>query len=113
MGSRKGAERRKYSRIETDQLISFTAVGAASSLAQSRDVSLGGIRFEAVGCNLKIGDLLRVSFNVADETIEAVGRVVWTRSLDPITEEVGLEFALIDPWAARLLSREEEEKAPR
>ncbi len=113
MGSPKGAERRKYSRIDTDQLISFTAVGAASGLAQSRDVSLGGIRFDAVGCNLMIGDLLRVSFNVADETIEAVGRVVWTRSLDPITAEVGLEFTLIDPWAARLLSREEEEEAPR
>ncbi len=113
MATSDGSERRKFTRIDTDQLISFTAVGAASRLVQSRDVSLGGIRFEAVGCNLKIGDLLRVSFNVADETIEAVGRVVWTRSLDPITEEVGLEFALIDPWAARLLSREEEEEAPR
>jgi len=113
MGSFKGRERRKYSRIDSDQLISFTAVGAASGLAQSRDVSLGGIRFEAVGCNLMIGDLLRVSFNVAEETIEAVGRVVWTKPLDPITTEVALEFALIDPWAARLLSREEEEEAPR
>ncbi len=108
MGSAKDAERRKYSRIDTDQLISFAAVGAASGLAQSRDVSLGGIRFEAVGCSLMVGDLLRVSFNVAEETIEAVGRVIWTRSLDPITAEVGLEFELIDPWAARLLSREGE-----
>ncbi len=113
MGSRKGAERRKYSRIETDQLISFTAVGAASSLAQSRDVSLGGIRFEAEGCEMMTGDLIRVSFDVAEETIEAVGRVVWTRSLDPITTEVGLEFAQIDPWAARLLAREEAGEAPR
>ena len=113
MGSPKGQQRRKFSRIETDQLISFTAVGAESGLAQSRDVSLGGMRFEAVGCHLMIGDLLRVRFNVADETIEAVGRVVWTQSLDPITTEVGLEFALIDPWAARLLSREEEEETPR
>ena len=112
MGSPKGRQRRKHSRIETDQLISFTAIGAPSRLAQSRDVSLGGIRFETVGCNLMIGDLLRVSFNVADETIEAVGRVVWTRSPDPITAEVGLEFTLIDPWAARLLSREEEDEAP-
>ncbi len=113
MASPEDQQRRKYSRVDTDQLISFTAVGAASGLAQSRDVSVGGIRFEAVGCNLMIGDLLRVSFNVADETIEAVGRVVWTRSLDPITAEVGLEFARIDPWAARLLSREVEEEAPR
>ncbi len=113
MASPKGQQGRKYSRIATDQLISFTAVGGVSGLAQSRDISLGGIRFEAVGCNLMIGDLLRVSFNVADETIEAVGRVVWTQSLDPITTEVGLEFALIDPWAARLLSREGEEEAPR
>ena len=113
MGSPKGQERRKYSRIKTDQIISFSAVGAASSLAQSRDVSLGGIRFEAVGCNLMIGDLLRVSFNVADETIEAVGRVVWTRSLDPITTEMALEFVLIDPWAAGLLSRKEKEEASR
>jgi hypothetical protein len=47
--------------------------------------------------------MLQVSFNVGDQTIEAVGRVVWTKSLDDITTEVGLEFVRIDPWAVRLL----------
>ena len=113
MVATRSREERKYSRIDTDQLISFAAVGAVSGLALGRDISLGGIRFEAVGCKLMIGDLVRVSFNVAEETIEAVGRVVWTRSLDPITTEVGLEFAQIDPWAARLLEREAAGEAPR
>ena len=110
MGNSEDRERRAHTRIETDQLISFTTVVGSSSLAQSRDASLGGIRFEAVGCNLMIGDLIRVSFNIDGETIEAVGRVVRLRPMDPITTDVSLAFELIDPWAARLLSREHHEE---
>ena len=113
MVATRSREERKYSRIDTDQVISFTAVGAVSGQAQARDISLGGIRFEAEGCEMMTGDLIRVSFDVAEETIEAVGRVVWTRSLDSGTTEVGLEFAQIDPWAARLLEREAAGGVPR
>jgi hypothetical protein len=103
MGSAKSRERRKYPRIPTDELVSFAPFAGSPSLGQGGDVSLGGIRFTAVGCELRYDDMLQVSFNVGDQTIEAVGRVVWTKSLDDITTEVGLEFVRIDPWAVRLL----------
>ena len=63
---------------------------------------MGGICFTAVGCALRNGDLMRVSFNVADQTVDAVGRVVWLKSFDDISTEIGLEFVQIDLWAVRL-----------
>jgi hypothetical protein len=100
------SDRRKYPRIPSDQLVSFTPFGGAPSLGDAGDVSLGGIRIKIVGCKFREGDLLVVNFNVGEQTIEAVGRVVWLKQMDDITVEIGLEFVRIDPWAARLLEEE-------
>ncbi len=96
-------ERRKYSRIPTDQVLSFAPVEAENRLAVSHNVSVGGIRFEAVGCEMSLGDTLRVTFNLGDQTVVALGRVVWAIDMDPITMDIGLEFLEIDPVALRLL----------
>jgi hypothetical protein len=95
--------RRKYHRIATDQVISFAEAGRGDQLALSRDVSIGGIRFETVGCDIELGEVLRVTFNLGDHTIVAVGRVVWATDTDPITTDVGIEFVEIDPRAQELL----------
>jgi len=91
------SERRKYARIATDQVISFAYLDRCDQLGGMRNVSVGGIHFEAVGCDIEDGQVLRVTFNVEDRTIEAVGRVVWATETDPISTEVGLEFIEIDP----------------
>jgi len=96
-------ERRKYQRIGTDQVISFAPVETRDLLAVSRNLSSGGIRFEAVGCEINLGDTLRVTFNVGEHTVVAVGRVAWATEMDPITTDVGLEFIEIDPAAMGLL----------
>jgi c-di-GMP-binding flagellar brake protein YcgR len=96
-------ERRKYRRIATDQVISFAPVSDRDLLAIGRDLSSGGIRFEAVGCEIDLGDVIRVTFNVADHTVVAVGRVVWSTEIDPISSEVGIEFIEIEPTAQQLL----------
>ena len=101
-----GSDRRKYSRIGTDQVISFAPVDEKDFLAVSRDVSVGGLRFEAIGCEIEMGDVIRVTFNLAERTVVAIGRVVWATELDPITLEVGLEFIEIDPTALELLEAE-------
>jgi c-di-GMP-binding flagellar brake protein YcgR len=101
-----GSDRRKYSRIGTDQVISFAPVDEKDFLAVSRNVSAGGLRFEAIGCEIEMGDVIRVTFNLAERTIVAIGRVVWATELDPITLEVGLEFIEIDPTALELLEAE-------
>jgi hypothetical protein len=102
MGESK-ADRRKYRRLATDQVISFAPVDARDLLGVSRNLSLGGIRFEAVGCEIDLGDVLRVTFNVGDATVVAIGRVAWSTEVDPITTDVGLEFVEIDDEAARLI----------
>lgn len=98
-----GNERRKYARIATDQVISFSPCDSREQLGVGRNVSAGGIRFEAVGCELDLGDVMRVTFNLDEQTLVAVGRVVWATELDPLTLEVGLEFLEIDSDALRLL----------
>jgi c-di-GMP-binding flagellar brake protein YcgR len=96
-------DRRKYSRIATDQVISFAPVDTRDLLGVSRNVSAGGIRFEAVGCEINLGDDLRITFNIGDHTVVAVGRVVWATEMDPITTDVGIEFLEIDPTVLQLL----------
>ena len=105
MAERTSANRRKYLRIPTDQVISFAEVDSPDQLAVSRDLSTGGIRFEAVGCEIDLGDVLRVTFNVGDRTIIAVGKVAWSTEIDPITMDVGLEFVDIDPQSAQALEQ--------
>jgi hypothetical protein len=109
MGSGKDAEHRKYPRVEIGDLVSFTPFGAPPALGEGRDVSLGGIRFRVVGSRLVAGDLLQVSFNMGEQTVNAVGRVVWTRRLDDNAAEIGLEFVRIDPWVARVMERAAED----
>jgi hypothetical protein len=111
MQSRK-QDRRKYSRIATDQVISFAPVDARDLLGVSRNVSQSGIRFEAIGCEISLGDVLRVTFNLGDHTVAAVGRVVWATEMDPITMDVGIEFIEIDPTALRLMDELEATEAP-
>ena len=97
-------DRRKYPRIPTDQVISFSYVDAPSQLALGRDVSVGGIRFEVVGCEIDLGEVLRLSFNVDGETVVATGRVAWSTEIDPVTMDVGIEFVEVEPRAAELLA---------
>ena len=96
-------ERRKYHRIATDQVISFAEVDRPDHLAVSKNLSTGGISFEAVGIEINLGDVLRITFNVGDQTVVATGKVVWATDTDPITQEVGIAFHEIDPEAVRLL----------
>jgi hypothetical protein len=103
MGNPSGEERRKYRRIGTDQMISVAPVDTRDQLGFSRNMSIGGIRFEAVGRDIELGEVLRVTFNVGDQTVVAVGRVAWKTETDPITLDVGLEFIEIDPLAVDML----------
>ena len=102
------ADRRKYPRIPTDQVISYAHVDTGQQLGVSKNLSAGGIRFEAVGCEIALGDTVRVTFNVGEQTVVAVGRVSWATETDPITTDIGLEFIEIDPAALQLLEESTE-----
>ena len=47
--------------------------------------------------------MLRITFNVGDQTVVAIGRVAWATDVDPISMEVGIEFIEIDPQALKML----------
>ena len=98
--------------IATDQVISYANLDEGDQLAVGRDVSPGGIRFEAVGCEIDPGETIRVTFNVGDQTVVAVGRVSWATEIDPITLDVGLEFIDIDPDALRMIEDATESFTP-
>ena len=98
-------EHRKHPRIRSDQNFTVTPFAGRPTVAQCCDLSAGGMRFGIVGCTLRAGDLVRVTFNIGAETVAAIGSVLRTRELDPITTEVSLEFVRLDPWAAQLLEQ--------
>ena len=103
MGNPSHEERRKYRRIGTDQVISFAPVDDRDLLGVSRDLSIGGIRFEAVGCEIDMGEVLRVTFSVGEQTVVAIGRVAWSTEIDPMTLDVGIEFVEIDDSVVDML----------
>ncbi len=86
-------------------MIAVAPVESGHHLAFGRDLSLGGIRFQIVGVEIELGDVLRIYVSVEDQTIEALGRVVWATTLDTFTTDVGLEFIEIDPLAAQIFER--------
>lgn len=102
---RDGSERRKYRRLGTDQIISFAEIDRPDRLAVGKNLSSGGIRFEAVGCEISLGDVLRVTFNIGSETVVATGNVVWATETDAFSMDVGIEFIEIDPRAIELLDK--------
>ena len=99
------SERRKHPRIRSDQTFAVTPFAGRETMAQCFDISAGGMRFGIVGCALRAGDLVRVTFNVGAETVGAVGSVLRVKEMDPITTEVSVQFVRIDPWAAELLAQ--------
>ncbi len=60
-----------------------------------------------MGFELDLGEVLRVTFNVEDETVVAVARVNWATELDAFTQEVGIEFVEIDPHVLHALQAQE------
>ncbi len=104
-GFEKSRSRRKYSRVGTDRIISFAPIDDRDLQAVSRDVSPGGIRFEVIGCEIELGEILRVTFSIQDQVVVAIGRVAWATELDAMTTDVGVEFVEVDSEVLELLDQ--------
>jgi hypothetical protein len=113
MTQRNHSERRKYPRIRSTDVVSFMKVNSVDKLGVGRDLSPGGIRFEAMGCEIDMGAMLRVNFYVGPTFISAVGKVVHATDIDSLTQDVGLEFVELDPTAAAILKEFYKEEFPR
>ena len=98
-------DRRKYPRVHTDAVVSIARIEAPSSLGHAMDLSEGGIRFQCVGVELDLADVVRVTLTLGTDTIEIVGRLVRLVELDAFTQEVALAFLDVDAEADEVLKR--------
>ncbi len=98
-----GRERRKYARIDSEQVISYSLEDDAGKLAVSSNLSVGGLQFQVIGCEINYGEVLRVTFSLEDQAVQAVGKVAWATEVDAFTTEVGLEFIHVEPDVQRAL----------
>ena len=67
-------DRRKYPRVHTETLVSIARVDTPQQgLAQALDLSIGGLRFQCVGIEVELGEMLRVELTLGDRTVSVVG----------------------------------------
>jgi hypothetical protein len=105
MVASEGSERRRFQRIPIDQVVSFAELGRLEQIGRGINLSDGGIRFQAVACEIELGDRLRLTFVVLGQRVTATGTVAWATEIDPLTLEVGIEFHEIDARGRALLDQ--------
>jgi hypothetical protein len=100
---RQRKERRKYRRIATDQVISFAPVASATCSAWAATCPSGGIRFEAIGCEIDLGDVLRVTFNIGARRSSPRPRGLSTEDGRALPATWGSSSSTSDPDMQQLL----------
>lgn len=95
---------RKYRRVSSDSLVSLGRMDTGSALAHAVDLSIGGIRFTAVGMEVAEGEILRVRLTLGERTATLVGQVRRAVKLDGYAQELGLVFTKMDPETQALLA---------
>jgi hypothetical protein len=103
-GAHASIDRRKYPRVRTDSLVSIRRIETPPpALAHALDLSLGGIRFQCVGVELELGEVVSVTLTLGDRTATVVGKLVRVTDLDAFTQEVALAFLVADDATQALL----------
>lgn len=98
-----GYDRRKYPRVSTESVLSVARVDSSDLLGWSLDLSQGGIRFQWVGLEVEVGELLRVTLDLGGRQASAVGKVVRVVSLDALAREVALAFVEVEAGTLEVL----------
>ncbi len=95
--------RRTYVRVRTEQLVAIGRLDDREGLAHALDVSLGGIRFQCVGLDARLGDMLKVTLTLGNVTKALVGQIMRVENLDEFTQDVALSFVKMDDETRRHL----------
>ena len=90
-------ERRAYSRVRLESVVSVGRANLVDVVKQARDATEGGIRFEAEGMELELGDVLRVAVQLGPEVAATVGQIVRVTDVDDFRQEVAMTFLEIEP----------------
>ena len=97
-------DRRKYRRVSSESLVSLGRMDTGSALAHAVDLSIGGIRFMAVGMEVAKGEILRVELTLGKRTATLVGQVRRAVKLDAFAQDLGLVFTKMDLETQALLA---------
>ena len=87
-------------------MVSVVSVARAEIIdvvAHVRDLSLGGIRFQVVGVDLKLGDLLRVTLELGGQATTVIGQLVRITEIDELRQEIALAFLEVDPASLEVM----------
>jgi hypothetical protein len=96
-------DRRRFARLPSDSLISIAQLDTRTALAHALDVSIGGVRFQALALDLRQGEVVRVTFTFGDDTLSVVGQVLRAEALDEMTQDVAVAFLKMSDDARRML----------
>ncbi len=91
------ANRRKYPRVRTEALVlvrRVRRVEGKTQLARGVDLGLGGIRFQCVGQDLELGEVIEATLILGHDSVKVVGKTVRVTNKDQ-TQEVALAFERI------------------
>ncbi len=103
-GANASIDRRKYPRVRTDSLVSIRRLETPPpALAHALDLSLGGVRFQCVGVELELNEVVSVTLTLGDRTATVIGKLVRVTDLDAFTQEVALAFLVADDSTQALL----------
>ncbi len=90
-------ERRTYTRVRLESVVSVARANLIDVVAQARDLSLGGIRFGIEGMELELGDVLRVTIELGGATMNVIGQLVRLTDIDDFRQEAALAFLDVAP----------------
>jgi hypothetical protein len=96
-------ERRAYSRVMIESVVSVARANLIDVVAQAQDLSMGGIRFVIDGMDLELGDVLRVTVELDGRVVTAVGQLVRATELDEYRQEVAMAFLEVEPTSLALM----------
>ncbi len=85
-------DRRRFTRIHTDSLVSLARLDTETALAHALDLSIAGVRFRCVGLSLRERDVVKVTFTFAERSVTVIGQIVRASPLDDIAQEVAIQF---------------------
>ena len=89
-------ERRIYTRVRLESVVSVARANLIDVVAQARDLSLGGIRFVVEGMELDLGDMLCVTLELSGSNMNVIGQLVRLTDIDDFRQEVALAFFDVD-----------------
>jgi hypothetical protein len=96
-------ERRTYTRVRLESVVSVARANLIDVVAQARDLSLGGIRFGIEGMELELGDVLRVTIELGGATMNVIGQLVRLTDIDDFRQEAALAFLDVAPETLELM----------